>query len=322
MSSTSSETIAIFAPATVANLGPGYDVLGLALEEPGDTVTLTRTERPGARLQQIIPYGDETSPPANENNTASVAARLTLERLEQQLGLSEQGLGWGVEMKLDKGMPVSSGLGSSGASAVAAAVGVNTLAGGPLDHRQLIEICAAAEGAACGSAHADNVTPGIVGGIALIRPDGEPVSIETKLDLHLALVTPFTELSTRKARGVLPKSVPIKELVHNSAHLASVVYALATGDAELLGRSIYDRVAEPRRGQLISGFREVQAAARKAGALGCSISGAGPSIFAICLGTNSAQAASKAMSSALDSVGIEHRAWTSPLRRQGAGPLR
>lgn len=300
--------VTVFAPATVANLGPGYDVLGLALEQPGDRVTARRTERPGVRLVRVS--GDAGAlPPADDNNTAAVAARLVLERLEAPFG---------VDLELHKGLPLGSGLGSSGASAAAAATAVNLLAGTPLLPEELIAPCARAEAAACGAAHPDNVAPALLGGITLARSAEEVTRIHTGLDLFVAVVSPPLELPTREARAAIPREVPIGDAIHNCANLASMVYALAVGDIELVGKAMVDHIAEPRRAGLIPGFAAAKQAALDAGALGASISGAGPTLFALCKDRDTAELAGQAMGRAMEQVGPVPTVRVSAVAEQGA----
>jgi len=298
--------VTVFAPATVANLGPGYDVIGLALEQPGDRVTARRVDQPGVRLLQVT--GPFALPPASDDNTAAVAARLVLELL---------GAPFGVELDLDKGLPLGSGLGSSGASAAAAAAAVNLLAGAPLTPEALVAPCARAEAAACGAAHPDNVAPALLGGITLLR-QGEVIPIRSALELCVAVVSPHQELPTRAARAAIPAEVPVGEATANAASLAAMVYGLATGDAALVGRALVDRIAEPRRAPLIPGFAGAKAAALEAGALGASISGAGPTVFALCQGRPAAERAGTAMEAAFRQLRIEVTLRVSAVAARGA----
>ena len=298
--------VRVFAPATVANLGPGYDVLGLALAHPGDQVEARPAVPLGVKMAAVA---GESHPPADERNTAWVAANVVYQRL---------GLDFGVELRLHKGLPVGSGLGSSGASAVAAAVAVNALAGSPLARSELLGACAEAERVACGAAHADNVAPALLGGIVLVRPGGEAIRIVTRLRLWMAMVTPAVELPTRQARAAIPRELPLEDAVFNSAQLAALIYGLSTDDLALVASAIHDRIAEPRRAALIPHFAEVKAAALGAGALGASISGAGPSIFALCGDQTRAEATKEAMTAALQRAQMPHQAWTSPVDEQGA----
>ena len=203
-------------------------------------------------------------------------------------------------------------------AAVAAAWAVNLLAGAPLAPGDLVQACALAEASACGAAHADNVAPSLLGGVTLVRGPADVNRVNTGLPLWLALVTPNISLSTRDARQAIPDCIPVEDAVHNCAHAATLVYALATDDADLLARAISDKVAEPRRAGLIPGFIRVKTAAMESGALGSSISGAGPTIFALCLGEESAQRAAQAMSSTLDLEQISHGIIVSPVAKEGA----
>jgi len=303
--------VEVFAPATVANLGPGYDVLGLALEQPGDVVRARASDTPGVQLTRVT--GAYDLPPADDDNTACVAARLVLEHLGHPVP--------GVALELDKGLPLGSGLGSSGASAAAAAQAVNLLCGAPLSPGELVGFCAEAEAAACGAAHPDNVAPSLLGGVTLVRALDDVVAVEVapSLELTVALVTPARPLPTRLAREAIPAQIPLQEALHNMAHLGALICALQRGDAALLARSLSDRIAEPRRAPLIAGFAAVKQAALSAGALGASISGAGPTIFALCQGATSAKTAVRAMSAALQEAPL--RTLVSAVATSGARAL-
>jgi homoserine kinase len=303
------DIIQVFAPATVANLGPGFDCLAVALEAPGDTVTARRVSTPGARLLGV--RGDQPElPPVSPENTAAVAARLLLELA---------GARFGVELELDKGLPLGSGLGSSGASAVAAACAVNRLLDEPLPLAALVPVCARAEAAACGEAIADNVAAALLGGIALVRAPTEVLRLRTCLDLHLAVVSPRQRLDTRRVRAALPATVPLAEVVRHAVQLASLVHALTVGDADLLARALVDRLIEPCRAALIPGFPAAQRAALAAGALGSSISGAGPAVFALALGRAAARASGAAMQAAFEAeTGARPALWLSGVAAPGA----
>jgi homoserine kinase len=262
-----------FAPATVSNLGPGFDCLGLALTQAGDRVRARRRDEPGVVLSAV--EGDDGKlPKTATENTAGVAALQILERYAP---------GAGVELTLEKGLPLGSGLGSSGASAVAAAVAVDAALELGLAPAQLVDVARLAEGVACGAAHPDNVAPAVVGGIVLI-PSVDPLrllSLPTPDDLWLAVYTPGCSVATADARAVLPKSVPLSAVVEQAARLAMLVHALHLGDLAMLGEAIVDNIVEPARAGLIPGFPEAKAACYEAGAIACTISGAGPTTFAI-----------------------------------------
>lgn len=304
--------IKIFAPGTVANLGPGFDVLGLALEHPGDTVIVRRTDDPGVRIASIEGDGGVLSHDAGKN-TAGIAATETLRRA---------GVPGGVELDLAKGMPMGSGLGSSAASAAAAAVGVNHVLGEPLSPEELIACCVEAEAAVSGR-HADNVAPAVLGGCVLVR-SVDPLDVRrlpVPAGLHVVVVTPAFELPTRQAREALPKTVPMATLVRNSANLSALIHALHTGDLELLGRALDDEIVTPARMPLIPGCASVIRAARDAGSLGSSISGAGPSVFALCADATRAGEVADAMMRAFATAGLTSTAVVSPADCPGARVL-
>jgi homoserine kinase len=262
-----------FAPATVSNLGPGFDCLGLALRLRGDTVRARRRDAPGVELLRVAGDGGKL-PLQADRNTASVAA-LALLRLHAPT--------LGVELELDKGLPLGSGLGSSGASAAAAVVAVDAALELGLPAAALVEAARAGEAAACGSPHPDNVAPAIVGGIVLVASLAPlrliPLPVPT--GLWITAYTPGCSLPTAEARAVLPRAVPLSETVKQAARLALLVHALHERDLALLGEAIVDDIVEPARAPLIPGYLEAKAACCEAGAIACSISGAGPTTFAL-----------------------------------------
>lgn len=307
----------IFAPATIANLGPGFDVLGLAVTGLGDRVIAERTDGPpGVDLGQITGDGGRL-PTAIGENTATVAAASVARRL-----------GLRVRIDLHKGLPLSSGLGSSAASAVAGAAAVAVLAGLDLEHDrdQLIGDALAAEAVASGAAHADNAAPCLLGGAVLVHaPSADPpqwVRLPVPDDLWIALALPDLELDTRTARRALPSRIPLRQAVTGWGRVAGIVAALFSGDLELLGRCVRDDVVEPVRGALIPHFDEVKTAALQAGALACSISGAGPTLFGLAASESAAQSVAVAMANAWNRRGVGCRAHVSRPHLEGACILR
>lgn len=301
--------VTVFAPATVANLGPGLDVLGLALGASGDRVTAVRAARAGVTIVAVT--GDSGVLPLDPSrNTAGIAAQRTLDKA---------GIDSGVELTLHKGMPIGSGLGSSAASAAAAAYAVNLLIGSPLRKVELVEPCLAAEAVVAGR-HADNVAPSLLGGLILVRSLDplDLVRLPIPEGLIVTVVTPSMELSTRAARAALPADVPLASLVRNTAQIAALVSACYSGDLGLLARSITDAVATPARAPLIPGCSRVIEAALDSGALGSSISGAGPSIFALCRSERSAAEVAATMVAAFAASGLDARALVSPADCPGA----
>ena len=262
-----------FAPATVSNLGPGFDCLGLALRGPGDRVRARLAEKPGVKIVGVEGDGGKL-PREADRNTAGVAVAALLQR---------HAPGAGIELEVHKGLPLGSGLGSSGASACAALVAADAALGLGLAPTQLIDLAREGERSACGSPHPDNVAPSILGGIVLI-PCVAPlrvISLPTPKDLWLAIYTPGCQVATADARRVLPASVPLAATVQQAARLGLLVHALHDGDLGLLGEAIADDIVEPVRAQLIPGFLDAKAACQEAGAIACSISGSGPTTFAI-----------------------------------------
>ena len=304
------EEITAFAPASVSNLGPGFDVLGMALGGIGDEVTVRRSSESGVRIARI--EGDDgVLPRLAARNTAGVAAMATLELA---------GVAVGLELDLRKGLPIGSGLGSSAASAVAAAFATNALIGGPLRKRDLIGPCLEAEGLVSGR-HGDNVAPSLLGGLVLVRSLDplDLVRLPVPEGLWLAVVTPKFILETRHARGVLPKEVPLQAMVANSANLGAFVTACHTSDLTLLSRAIVDDVVAPCRMALIPGAQEAVEVALAGGALGSSVSGAGPSVFALCRSRSHALEVGGTMVQAFADAGQESRCHVALADCPGAG---
>lgn len=301
--------VTVFAPATVANLGPGLDVLGLALDGLGDRVTARLSGSRGVTIATVA--GDDGALPRDAaKNTAGIAAEATM---------AKAGIIAGVTLTLEKGMPIGSGLGSSAASAAAAAYAVNILMGSPLRKLELVAPCLTAEAAVSGR-HADNVAPALLGGLILVRSLDplDLVRLPVPEGLVVLVVTPAMELSTRTARAALPDRVPLASLVHNTANVGALVSACYSSDLGLLARSMKDAVATPARAALIPGCSAVIEAALDAGALGSSISGAGPSIFALCRSQRSAAEVVSAMTRAFSSHGLTSRSVISPADCPGA----
>ncbi|HEU0027305.1 MAG TPA: homoserine kinase [Ktedonobacterales bacterium] len=304
-----------FAPATVANVISGFDIFGFAVEAPGDEVTAHYKESPGVGIARITGDGGKL-PRASGANTASVAARALLESL---------GARHGVTLEVHKRMPLGSGLGSSAASAVAAVVAVNALLGEPLSRRELLPFALEGERVSCGgeTTHADNVAPALLGGFILIRGYDplDVVSLPAPARLWCALVHPDLVVSTRDARAALPEMVPLRQAVVQWGAAAGLVAGLFLDDEALIARSLCDVIVEPVRAPLIPGYADVRQAALEAGALGCGISGAAPSMFALTTARAAAEAAGKAMAAAFERAGLRATVYVSPINRAGARVL-
>ncbi|MFT5997724.1 MAG: homoserine kinase [Neolewinella sp.] len=304
--------VRVFAPATVANVAVGYDILGFAINRPGDEIVARfNPELKGLKITAITGTGNKVLPFDVELNTAGVAAQ----RLLEHLGKTDVG----IELEVHKKMPFGSGLGSSAASSAGAVVAVNELLGAPLSRESLLYFSVLGEVVADGSFHADNVAPALVGGITLIRSN-ESLDIHhlpVPKNLYVAVIHPELEILTKDARAVLSDTVPLNTAILQMGGLASFIVALYTNDLPLLGRSLHDFIIEPQRKQLIKGFDDVKAAAMARGALGCSISGAGPSMFAICDSGYLAQAVGQGMIEAFAAHGIDSQLYVSPINQKG-----
>lgn len=301
----------VFAPASVANVACGFDTLGFAIHRPGDDIIARFATSPGLTISRITGDGGKL-PKEPELNTAGVAALALMEHL---------GVVQGIEMEIHKGIAIGSGLGSSACSAVAGAVAINELMGRPLSKQELLPFALKGEAIASGGAiHADNVGPCLLGGIVLVRSnkDLDTVNIPSPENLFAAVVLPELQILTVDARNILRKEIPMKEAVVQWGNLGGMVAGLMQSDYDLIGRSIQDVIAEPYRSQLIPGFYQVKQAALNAGALGCSISGAGPAVFALCEGDDIAFQVGIAMQYAFIDAGIQAERFISSINSLGA----
>lgn len=306
-----SSRIRIFAPATASNLGPGFDVLGLALERPGDLVEAEVRDRPGVEIAEVTGAAALSTNP--RENVVGIAAEAALAHLRET--------DRGVRLWLHKRMPLGSGLGSSAASSVAGAAAVNALFGGALADETLIACALRGEAAASGAPHPDNVAPCVLGGIVLMR-GGDPldlIRLPVPEPLHVALVHPHVEVLTAEARRlVAERRFAIGQAVANLGNVAALVHALHTGDLALLGRSIDDALVEPIRAPLVPGFAAVKRAALDAGALGCSISGSGPAVFAFADSAAASATVADAMQAAFEAAGARSDRYVGRVNRRGA----
>jgi homoserine kinase len=303
--------IRAFAPASIGNVGVGFDTLGMAIAAPGDEVVARLSTQSGVRI--ALQTGDNGRLPLEtEKNTAGVAVQHLLAHIGR--------MDIGIELDVHKKLPLGSGMGSSAASAVAAVVAVNELLSTGLTKRDLLPFACAGEQVASGGFHADNVAPSLLGGIVLIRDNAtlDVHQLPVPEGLFVVVVHPNVQVLTKEARAILKPDVPLKTHVLQSAHLAAFVTGLFTHDLALVGRSLRDYVIEPQRAQLIPAFYDAQKAAMDAGALGCSISGAGPSMFALCEGEEVAGRVGVSMQRAFDHIIIKSSIYTSEVNQTGA----
>ncbi len=303
--------IRVFAPASVANVAVGFDALGFAIDLPGDEIVARRVSEPGLRIGCITGTGDKSLPTDIERNTAGVAAAALL--------ASQPELDFGIELDIHKRMPFGSGLGSSAASAAGAVVAVNALLPQPLARQDLLRFAVLGEQAADGAFHADNVGPSLLGGILLIRdnPTLDVHSVPCPTELCAAVIHPKVEILTKEARTILQPAISLQLAIEQAANMGGLVLGLCNGDYELIGRSLQDRMIEPQRAKLIPHFYEVREAALSKGALGCSISGAGPSIFALTRGMETARAIGETMQRVFQSHAIDSSVYVSGINHRG-----
>lgn len=300
--------VTAFAPGCIGNIGPGLDILGMAVAGPGDRVTAERSPMTGIRISDP---GHPDLPSDPGQNTAGIAAREVLKKMPAA--------SMGITLSVRKGLPLAGGQGGSAASAVAAAVAVNALLGGNLGRDELLECCLVAEETVAGR-HLDNIAPSLMGGVVLIRSMDplDLVSLPVPASLKVVMACPEQRMATKDGRAVLPAEIPRSVALFQAAQVGAIVAALANGDLALLGRAIDDRIAEPARSPILRGFAEAKAAALTAGALGCSISGSGPTAFAFVDDDDLGLRVGEVMTAAYRSAGLDCRAFLSEVDRVGA----
>jgi homoserine kinase len=302
-------SVRVYAPATISNLGPGFDILGLAIDRPGDFVTAGRTKEKG--LSFSLRTDQRGIPSDPRKNVAAYMASLLMEELHPPFG---------IRMVLEKKMPLGSGLGSSAASSAAAIVAVNALMPKPLKKFALLRFVAEGERKAAGSPHADNAAPSLLGGLWLIRSYDplDCISIPIRNSIVWVVVHPHLIVKTRSARLILPAEVPLRTAVRQWGNVSGLTAGLIAGNAGLVGKCVEDVIVEPARSRLIKGFDEVKRSAAGAGALGCSISGSGPSMFAVASSPKSAAKIGRAMASAFRrAAGVGSEVYISKVNMEG-----
>ncbi|CAN5354975.1 homoserine kinase [soil metagenome] len=300
-----------FAPASVANVSCGFDVLAFAIDGPGDIVEISRTKKPGVSIDKI--EGDnDLLPDEPFQNTAGRAVLAMLENLER-----EDDTGFSISIK--KMMPLGSGMGSSAASSVAAVVALNELLGRPFTKMELLPFALEGELAASGSLHADNVSASLLGGFTLVRSQHplDVVKLHVPDGLIAAVFHPHLSISTKNTRLILRKSVQMSQAIKQWGNVGGLIAGLYTEDFDLISRSMHDHIVEPARSILIPGFKDMKEEAMKAGALGFSISGAGPSVFALCRSKKVGRQIYKQIARIFDTYNLKVDAYISPINRRG-----
>lgn len=303
------KSIKVFAPATVANVVCGFDILGFAVNEPGDELIMELTEKPGVQIISI--EGDEGKLPLDpQKNTVSAS----LISLLKQIGREDLG----VNIHLKKKMPMGSGLGSSAASAVAGLFAINELLDRPLTKEQLLPFAMEGEALACGHGHADNVAPALFGGFTLIK-SYEPLEVIALPvpNLYCALLYPHVDVPTRDARQIIRSKVLLKDAVTQWGNIAGLISSLYTQDYDLLGRCMKDVIVEPVRSMLIPEFDKMKETAMENGALGFGISGSGPTVFSLYRSADDAQKVLVNLKQMLSSKGIESNIYLSEINKNG-----
>ena len=301
------DNIKVLAPATVSNVSCGFDILGFPLEGIGDTITVRKSNKKGISITKII---GADLPLSNDKNVAGIAGMKLLNHLNYE---------GGFEVEIDKGIAAGSGLGSSASSSAGVVFALNELLNKPYSLTELVEFAMEGEVLASGKKHADNVAPCICGGFVLIR-GYEPVDLTNlayPIDMHCTVLHPAIEIKTIDARKILPSAIPLEQAVTQWGNVAGLVAGLYKQDYGLISRSMQDVIAEPNRSMLIPGFDNVKKAALNAGALGCSISGSGPSIFALSKNKQDAEIITSAMKVAYEQIGIDFSIQVSRINPNG-----
>jgi homoserine kinase len=303
------KSIKVFAPATVSNVGCGFDTLGFAINEPGDIVIVRKNNLNKIRVTNIT--GDNGLIPRDaELNTASVAVMHLLSKFNESVGL---------DIEIRKKMPLCSGLGSSAASAVGAVVAANLLLNEPFNKNELLNFALLGEKVASKAIHADNVAPCLFGGFVLVRDYNPPDIVELKYpkQIYCTVLYPHITINTAEARKLIQKKLPLTKARRHFGNVGSLVAGLSTSNYELIGKSIVDEIAEPYRAKLIPGYYEIKNSALNAGAIACNISGSGPSIFAFCKSEDTAHTVGARMLNKLKGLNVKGSLFVSKINPDG-----
>ena len=303
-------SVTAFAPASVSNVACGFDIMGFALDEPGDLVTVRLCKTPGVRITALHGFAEGLPLDVSLNTAGAPAAAM----------MRDFGKGRGIDIEVRKGFPAGGGIGSSAASAVAAAVALDALLGTRLPKSEILNYAIEGEKIASGGIHVDNLAPSLYGGFILVRGYHpiDIVRIPVPGGLWCAVISPDVVIRTKEAREILPTSIPLDHVVMQTGNAAGLVAGLLLDDFELIGRSLHDVIAEPVRGRLIPGFADMRSAALAAGALGCSISGSGPAMFALASSRPVAEHAAIAMRTVLQERKLTCQSYVTGISQRGA----
>ncbi len=299
----SADRVEVIAPATIANLGPGFDVFGIALREPYDVIRAKRVSGTGVTIAEVTGVGANRVTVEAKRNTASVAALDVLKKAKSDFGL---------ELSIKKGVRPCSGMGSSGASAAGGAFAANLMLDSPLSLSDLVVCAAIGEQASSGTLHADNVAPSLFGGFTIIRSYDplDVVHVDPPANLGIVAALPDMMVSTKEARGILPKKVEMRKLVHTVGHASSLAVGMSLGDVPLIGRSVSDVIIEPVRAPLVPHLKEAEEAAMKAGAVASFLGGSGPCVASFFdLSLADGKAIGEAVRRVFESKGVKVDIW-------------
>ena len=299
--------IKIFSPATVANVSCGFDVLGFCLDSVGDDMVIRKTDKKGIFITKIVGFD---LPYETELNVAGVSALAMYNAID---------VDFGFEIEIYKNIKPGSGIGSSAASAVGSVFGMNELLGRPFNKTELTAFAIKGEAIASKCEHADNLAPALFGGFTLVKSINpvQILEIPSPTDLYATIIHPQIEIKTSESRAVLPKEVALNDAIIQWANVGSLVHALHTSDYNLLKDSLYDVIVEPHRSKLIPHYNDVKKASLQAGALGCGISGSGPSIFSLSKGLETANNIKEAINNVYANTGIEFDIHVSKINIEG-----
>ena len=301
------KSVKLFTPASVANVSCGFDVLGFCLDPVGDDMIIRKSAEKGIRITKIT---GQDLPLDVHQNVAGVAAMALLEAHPSE---------YGFEIEINKRIKAGSGIGSSAASSAGAVFGINHLLGSPYTKHELINFAMQGEKLASGSAHADNVSPVLLGGFTLVRSIApmDVIKLPTPKELVAVIIHPKIELKTSHARAILKKTVTLKSAIQQWGNLGALVSGLYSDDYDLISRSLVDEIIEPYRAMLIPEFAKLKEASMNAGALGCGISGSGPSVYALTKGFENAENVGQAMREVMQKLGIDFEVHVSKINEEG-----
>ena len=288
--------IKVFSPASIANLSCGYDILGVCLDNVGDEITVKKTRKKGITIKKVT--GEKLSTDISINVAGVSASAL----------LNETKVDCGFEIEIHKGIKPGSGIGSSAASSAGSVYAINKLIGEPYTNKELIKFAMCGEMAASDSKHADNVAAILLGGFTFVRNsiENDYFKLNTPPEIVFTVIHPKIVLKTKDSRAVVKKQVSMKDMIEQSANLGAFVSGLYTENYNLIGRSIKDIIIEPLRSVLIPKFQEIKSASISTGALGCGISGSGPSVFAMSKGLTTAKNVGNSMKKIYDSLDLDY----------------